>query len=132
MKIHHIIPLLLLAGGITVGAQPTNFYPRYTLIFDVGQRGIANPTEADIRSAVTGYKGQMGPIFQISMVGTKETLQIDALGDGHYSFEYSDGGKVGYISKRKDYSIEEAVKILTDYRYGSPIWNETIDWKERK
>jgi hypothetical protein len=45
MKIHHTIPLLLLAGAITVGAQPTISHPRYTLTFDGTHKTIANPIE---------------------------------------------------------------------------------------
>lgn len=137
MRIRHIIPLLLLAGGITVGAQTTNtpLHPKtmsYTLTFDESQKTIANPKESDIRAAVTTHKDDFGPVFQIGLDNSKEVFQIDAQGSSRFSFDYGDGGNVGYISKREDFSLEEAVKILTAYCTGTPDWKKTVDWKELK
>jgi hypothetical protein len=74
MKIQHIIPLLLLAGGITVGAQTTNT-PTHTKAMNYkltnlqNNKVIENPTEADIRSVVVSLHDDDGGIRLPSAVG---------------------------------------------------------------
>jgi hypothetical protein len=143
VKIQKTISLLLLVGCFNVSAQTTNTLTNtntptqtktmnYTLTFDDSQKTIANPAEADIRAAVTAHKDDFGPVFQISPDDKKESLQIDAQGDSHFAFDYTRDEKGGYISKRENFSIEEAVKILTAYRNGSADWMKLVDWKELK
>jgi hypothetical protein len=138
MKIQHIIPLLLLAGGLTVGAQTTNTPPHtktmsYTLTFDESQKTIANPKEADVRAAITAHQTDMGPIFLIGPDGSKEFLRINVEDNGHFSFEYTkDGNGSGFVSVRQNFSVEEAVKVLTAYSSGAVDWKKLVDWKELK
>jgi len=103
----------------------------YTLTFDERQKTIANPKEADIRAALKAHKDDIGPVFQIYPDGSNDALTVETSGDSSYTFSYADGSKTSYISK-KDYLIEEAVKILTAYCTGSPDWKKMVDWKELK
>jgi hypothetical protein len=105
----------------------------YTLTFDESQKPITNPKEADIRAAVIAHQADMGPIFLIGPDGSKEFLRINVEDKGHFSFEYTkDGNGSGFVSIRENFSIEEAVKILTAYCTGSPDWKRAVDWKELK
>jgi len=99
-----------------------------TLTFDENQKTMPNPTEADIRAAMISHEDDFGPIFYIGLDGTKDFLRIHALGKGRFSFEYTHDGNAGYLSKREDFSVEEAIKILTAYRNGSADWMTMAEW----
>jgi len=141
MKIHHIIPLLLLAGGITVGAQTTNTPPHtktmsYTLTFvlEDNQKKIPNPTDADIQAAMhTKVSDDVGGIFQLGVDGTNDALQLEANGKWHFQFTYEPNadpsGKDILLSKRDNFTFEEALKVLLAYRNGSADWKKLVEWK---
>ncbi len=144
MKIQHIIPLLLIVGCCTVSAQTTNKLTttpaqktlNYTLIFVIenNQKKIANPTEADIRTAMhTPVSDDVGGIFQIMPDGKPETLQIEANGKGHFALDYCPNadpdGKDCVFSKQDTLTFEEALKVLLAYRNGSADWKKLVEWK---
>jgi len=101
-----------------------------TLKFDENEKTILNPTEADIRAAVTSHKDGIGPIFYIGLDGTEDFLRISVF-KGAFSFDGREGN-VGYMSKRDILSIEEAVKVMTAYRNGSADWKRMVDWEQVK
>ena len=136
MKTLYIIPLLLLVGCSAMSAQTTNSPTNtntpthrktmsYTLMFEESKTTIPNPTEADIRAAVTSYKD-----FEIDLSGTEDFLRITVSGRA-FSFDGKDGN-VGYMTKKDVVSIEEAVKIMTAYRNGSADWKKMVDWDQIK
>jgi hypothetical protein len=138
MKIHHIIPLLLLAGGITVGAQTTNTPPHtramsYTLIYDEPVKTVKNPTEADIRAALnTRVSGDFGPVFRIEADGTEELLQVVMMDKNVFSFNYFPNAKEQWGSKRENFGRDEALKIVLAFGSGSPDWKKSAEWTHQK
>ena len=106
----------------------------HTLKFEDESKSIPNPTEADIRSAVTSHvpdEDSFGPILGIGLDGTEEILRINSLEKGRFSFEYTDGN-FGYTSKRQNFSPEETVKVLTAYGNGTSDWMKLVDWDKVK
>ncbi|MGO8836891.1 MAG: protein kinase domain-containing protein [Limisphaerales bacterium] len=101
-----------------------------TLKFDENEKTIPNPTEADIRAAVTSHKDGIGPVFYIGLDGTEDFLRISVF-KGAFSFDGREGN-VGYMSKRDILSIEEAVKVMTAFRNGSADWKRMVDWEQVK
>jgi hypothetical protein len=135
MKIQHIIPLLLLAGGITVGAQTTNTTTHtktmsYTL--DIcGDKKIQNPTEADIRQAISTLDTDKNSAFLI--LETSDMTYIQSSGDKKLGFdlEYQDGDKKHHFrAKRDSFTAEEIIKAMTSYSAGTDDWKKLTEWKQ--
>lgn len=130
---------MLLAGGITVGAQTTNTTTHaktmsYTLIYEESSKTINNPTEADIRAALnTRISDDFGPVFRIEANGTGELLQVIAMDKNHFSFSYcpnaNPDGKDCLFSKKEDLTFDEALKVLLAYHNGSADWKKLVEWK---
>ncbi len=143
MKIQHVISSLWIVGCCAVSAQVTTRSTNpttkatamnYTLVFITGsKKDIHNPTEADIRAALTSQKDDFGPVFDIHPDGTDEFFAIVSEQDGHFSFQHSpDRKKVIYASKKETFSIDDGVKAASEYLKGSPDWKKLGDWKEIK
>ena len=95
MKTKHIVQILLLVGCFAVRAQTTNSLtttntpaaPKpmgYTLILTMDWIKIANPTEADIRSALNtpasdglASNGLRAAVFLIVADGETEQIQVN-------------------------------------------------------
>ena len=138
MKARHIIPLLLLAGGITVGAQTTNTTPHtkamsYTLVYEEPVKTVKNPTEADIRAALnTRVAGDIGPVFRIEADGTEETLQVVTMDKNIFSFNYLPNAKEQWASKKENFGHEETLKIVLAFWSNSPDWKKSVEWTHQK
>jgi len=135
MKIQHIIPLLFLSGVVTVGAQSTNTTPHtktmsYTL--DIcGDKKIQNPTEADIRQAISTLDTDKNSAFLI--LGTSNMTYIQSSGDKKVGFdlEYQDGDlKHHFRAKRDSFKAEEIIKAMTSYSAGTDEWKKISEWKQ--
>jgi hypothetical protein len=137
MKIQHIIPLLLLAGGITVGAQTTNTTSNtktmsYTLRNMQNDKTIPNPTDEDICAAMASLKDDFGPALVLETSAGDQPLSMDEVEKGKFGFTCQDG-KVTYMSKEgHECSTDVAIKILIAYRDGKPDWKTMGDWKQLK
>ena len=119
------------SSNTTNGITKTNTMS-YKLTFFDSQQTISNPTEADIRAAVTSHKDDFGPIFIIGLDETKGFIRVVAEQDSHFSFQYTVDGSVVYVSTKETFSIEDAVKVSATYKNGSADWKKMVDWKELK
>jgi hypothetical protein len=135
MKIQHIILLLLLAGGITVGAQTTNT-PTHTKAMNYkltnlqNNKVIDNPTETDIRAVVASLHDDDGGILTLDPDGADSSMQIDQVEKGRFHFNCQDG-KTTYIQKEgHECSSEVAIKILISFRNGTKDWKTLTEWRE--
>ena len=96
-------------------------------MYEYSKITIPNPTEADIRAAVTSYKD-----FQINTSEVDDFLRITVPPSEHtFIFDGRDGN-VGYMTKKDVVSTEVAVKIMTAYRNGSADWKKMVDWEQVK
>lgn len=137
MNIPRLILLLALAGCLSVVAQsaktPTNA-TGYTLKLWKNEKIIRNPTEADIRVAVTALdNSEDGPRLVLSTAGNTNELQVSGTPKGGFSFDYHEG--VGdnyplYLSKKSDHSAETAIKLLVAYMKGTDDWKKMVEWKK--
>jgi hypothetical protein len=135
MKILHIIPLLLLAGGITVGAQTTNTTPRtktmsYALRNLQNDKVIPNPTDADIRATIASLKDDFGPVLALE-IGDSQPLQMDEVSKGHFGFSCQEG-QTGYFSDKHEFSTEDAIKLIISFRDGTADWKKMTTWRQVK
>ena len=137
MTIPRLILVLALAGCLSAVAQsaktPTNA-TGYTLKFWKNEKIIRNPTEADIRAAVTALdNSEDGPRLVLSTAGNTNELQVSGTPKGGFSFDYHEG--VGdnyplYLSKKSDHSAETAIKLLVAYMKGTDDWKKMVEWKK--
>jgi hypothetical protein len=136
MKIQHIIPLLLLAGGITVSAQTTNTPPNtktmsYTLN-NSDNKTVQNPTESDIRTAVTSLDGDTN-IFLILRKDAKHWIQASWAAKGPLiDFDYAEGVEDAQFHTPKKYSADIAFKVLDSYLKGTEDWKKLVEWEKAK
>ena len=147
MKISGLIPLLLL-----LGCSPKDAPPRSTLNANTstpantmsctlkiwkGEKTIPNPTEADIRAAVTALdNSEIGPRLLLSLHGGAGQIELSGTPRDGFGLDYregavSEGGYI-YASKRTDYSAETAIKVLVAYRNGAPDWKTMAEWDKLK
>jgi hypothetical protein len=137
MKILHIIPLLLLAGGITVGAQTTNTPPHtktmsYTLRNLQNDKAIPNPTDADIKATVASLKDDFGPVLALEIGADDQPLSMDEIAKGKFGFSCVDGKTAYFTKEGHECSAEVAIKIIISYRDGTPDWKTLGEWKQGK
>lgn len=100
------------------------------------ERIIPDPTEADIRAAVTALDDSaMGPRLRLSMDGGANEINLSGT-PGDFGFDYHEGvvhaGNYFYGSKRTDYSVETAIKLLVAYRNDAPDWKGMMEWQKLK
>jgi len=132
MKMQNIIPLLLLAGGITVGAQTTNTPTptksmSYSLYYQDSGKTVTNPAAADIRTAIAALDGDNTVSFLLSK-GNK-VLQINWESKGQMSFQYQlDGGK-SYFHTSKHYPADIVEKVLVAFMNGTDDWQKLVELK---
>jgi len=133
MKSQQMILFFVLAGFCAASAPTTNSTVitnattktktmSYTLQFITGgEKDIHNPSEADIRAALTSHKEDFGPVFEIHSDGTDGFFAVVSEQDSHFSFQYAhDRKKVIYVSKKETFSIEDGVKAAVEFLKGSP------------
>jgi hypothetical protein len=133
MKIRHIIPLWLLAGGITVGAQTTNTPStqtktmNYKLTYADTGKTVPNPTEADLRTAVAALDGDNYIQFLLST--GNNVLQVNWESKGQFSFYYKQDGGKSYYHTSNHYSAEIVVKVLRTFLNGTDDWQKLVELK---
>jgi hypothetical protein len=135
MKIRHIIPLLLLAGVFTAGAQTTNTPPptktmNYKLTNLQNSKVISNPTEADISAVVASLHDDDGGILTLDPEGVDSSMQIDLVEKGRFHFTCQDGKTTYILKEGHECSAEVAIKILVSFRNGTQDWKTLTVWKE--
>ncbi len=96
---------------------------------------LPNPTEVDIRAAVTALSNdEMGPRLLLRMDGCGSQIQLTGTPQDGFAFEYrersADAEGYFYSSKKHDYPPEMAVKVLTAYRSGVADWATLVAWKK--
>jgi hypothetical protein len=124
-------PVMPLSAPITASGTL-----RCTLKIWENERIIPDPTEADIRAAVTALDdSEMGPRLRLGMNGHSDEMDLSGT-PGDFGFNYHDGVVHArgyfYASKRTDYSVETAIKLLVAYRNGVPDWKTMVEWQKLK
>jgi hypothetical protein len=135
MKIRHIIPLLLLAGVFTIGAQTTNTPPstnamNYKLTDLQNGKVIFNPTEADIRAVVASLHEDDGGILTLDSESADSSMQIDLVEKGRFHFCCQDGKTTCIQEEGHECSTEVSIKILVAFRNGTKDWKTLTEWRE--
>ena len=136
MKIQHIIQLLLLAGGLTVGAQTTNTLPHaktmtYTLDIDPGDgtKAVHNPKEADIRKAVASLRDDAEPGFLILRKDAGNMIQVTCVAKDSFAIQTQEGDEKHQFQASKNLSTDSTTKLLLAYLNGDSGWKKLADWK---
>ena len=96
---------------------------------------IPNPTEADIRAAVSALDDSaLGPRLLLSINGNGSQIQLSGAPPGDFALDYRERGadEAGYFyaSRRCDYSTDAAIKILLAYRNGTADWATMVEWEK--
>jgi hypothetical protein len=135
MKMHRIIPLLLLVGTCVVSAQTTNTTPHtktmsYTLKNLQNDKAISNPTDADIRATVTSLKDDFGPALALETNSGDQPLSMDEIDKGKFGFTCMDGKTTYFTKEGHECSAEVAIKIIISYRDGTSDWKTLAEWKK--
>jgi hypothetical protein len=99
------------------------------------EKVLHNPTEADIRAAVTALSNdEMGPRLLLKMDGCGSQIQLTGTPQDGFAFEYrersADAEGCFYSSERYDYPTEMAIKVLSAYRSGVADWATMVVWKK--
>lgn len=110
------------AGYSVLSQTPTNkpsaptTTMSYSLKFWSNEKVIHNPTEADIKAAVTALNNSDdGPRLVLSTPGNANELQVSGTPKDGFSFDYHEG--LGdnyplYVSKKSDYSADTVIKLF--------------------
>jgi hypothetical protein len=135
MKIQHILLLLLLTGGITVGAQTTNSPARmkatnYKLTNLENKKVVLDPTDADIQAMVTSLHEDDGGVLNLDSDASESLMQIDSYAMGRFHFICQDGKTTYFQKKGYECTSEVAIKILIAYRNGTKDWKTLSEWNE--
>jgi hypothetical protein len=107
----------------------------YTLKLWSNEKLIHNPTEADIKAAVTGLNSSDdGPRLVLSTAGNTNELQVSGSPKGGFSFDYHEG--LGdnyplYVSKKSDYSADAVIKLFDAYLKGGSDWKSQVEWQKQ-
>ena len=94
-----------------------------------GDKNIQNPTEADIRQAVSSLADEDGAFL---ILGTSDMTYIQAVVDRQFGFdlEYQeDDTEHHYRARRNDFTVEEIIKAMTSYSTGADDWKKTVEWE---
>lgn len=135
MKIQQIIPLLFLAGICAVSAQTTNTTSHaktmtYKLRNLQNDKATPNPTEADIKTAIAALHDDFGPVLALEANENDNTMQLIGTGTkDHFYFTGHEGTRDYSSAKDREFSAEEATKILVAYRNGDEKWKTLIALK---
>ena len=94
-----------------------------------GEKKIQNPTEADIRQAISILDADKNSAFLI--LGTWDMTYIQSSGDTKDGFdlEYQDGDLKHHYRANK-FKAEEIIKAMTSYSTGTDNWKKTAEWKQ--
>ena len=135
MKLQIAFWVLLLITGLSASAQTANAPAEgttmnCTLTFSDTQKTIHNPTEADMRAALKASDNSdaVGPVFQITLEASTESLQVDLNDKNQFSFDYSDGQNAS-VSRRNDFSLDEALKVLMAFCNRAVDWKKMVEWQ---
>ncbi len=96
MKVLSIVPLLLLLACSPQEAPPTTTLkaqpPPSVLILWNGNKLINNPTEADIRAAVTALDdSELGPRLRLSLNGNATRIELSGSPRAGFGLDYREG-----------------------------------------
>jgi hypothetical protein len=136
----------MLAGSISALAQTakTKVVPNvvitnkvnYTLKLWKNEKLICNPTEADIKAAVTARdNSEEGPRLVFSTPGNTNELQVSGTPKAGFSFDYHEGlgdSYPSYGSKKHDHSAETTIKLLAAYMKGADDWKKLVEGKKQQ
>lgn len=94
-----------------------------------GDREIQNPTEADIRQALSSLDTGKNDAFLI--LATSDLTYIQTSGDRNVGFdlEYQEGDTGHhYRAQRDDFTAEEIIKAMASYCAGADNWKNIAEW----
>jgi hypothetical protein len=127
-----LLMLALLVVGVGCGKKSGNLTPRKTMshTLDVcGSKKVRNPSEADIRAAVSALDTAKGEAFLI--LGPTNMTYIQTGGDRKIGFdlEYQENDAKHHYRAKRNFTDEEIVKVLICYMTGGDDWKKTADWE---
>lgn len=101
-----------------------------TLTLDIcGDKEIQNPTDTDIRQAVSSLDTDKNSAFLV--LATSELTYMQTSGDKNigFSLEYQEGNtEHHYQAKRDDFTAEEIIQAMISYCAGSENWKKISEW----
>ena len=112
----------------TTATPPKANAMNYTL--DIcGDKRIQNPTESDIRQAVSALDTNSGDAFLI--LGSTEMTYIQTGGDQKVGFvlEYQDTDAKHHYRAKRNLTVDEIVKALVTYSTGADDWKTMAEWE---
>ena len=125
-----MVAVLTGCGGqrATTATPPTASTMNTTL--DIcGLKKIPNPTETDIRQAVSTLDTGKNDAFLI--LGPTEMTYIQIAGDEKAGFhvEYQENDVEHHYRAKRDLTVDEVVKTLLAYSAGSDEWKRMTEWE---
>jgi len=94
-----------------------------------GSTKIQNPSESDIRQAVSALDTKHNDAFLI--LGPTNMTYIQVTGDPKVGFdvEYQESNLPNHYRSRCDFTVEEIVRTLVEYYTGPDEWIKSGEWE---
>jgi hypothetical protein len=130
MRFAMTIAIAMVLAACGRSSPPQTTAGTKTTLDVAGVQEITNPSNEQIREAISSLVH--GPdTDDFAVLSRSDSMYMQIAGDKSIGFvmEYQDGGVENhFVSERRDFSLDEVVRALCEYRDGKIDWNDYGKW----
>jgi hypothetical protein len=94
-----------------------------------GSKAIQNPSEADIRKAVSSLQHDAEPGFLILKMNAGNMLQVTCVAKGSFAIQVQEGDEKHQRQAVKNLSTDDTITLLLAYLKEDPAWKKLVNWE---